>query len=206
MTIARDERAALVSTLRSVGPDAPTLCEGWTTRDLTAHMIVREYRLDAMPGILVPAFAGRTQTAQDQAAHDDWDAMLAKFAAGPPLYSPLKLVDRFANVTEMFVHHEDVRRAGGPWQPRDLDPATEKAIRVPLKAMGKRAIAKSPATVEMITTDGQKVATGGRGPQVTVTGDPLELLMFAFGRHETLVEYAGDADAVAAVKSAKRGL
>lgn len=114
MTIARDERAALVSTLRSVGPDAPTLCEGWTTRDLTAHMIVREYRLDAMPGILVPAFAGRTQTAQDQAAHDDWDAMLAKFAAGPPLYSPLKLVDRFANVTEMFVHHEDVRRAGGP--------------------------------------------------------------------------------------------
>ena len=58
----------------------------------------------------------------------------------------------------------------------------------------------------MITTDGQKVATGGRGPQVTVTGDPLELLMFAFGRHETLVEYAGDADAVAAVKSAKRGL
>lgn len=205
MTIARDERAALVSTLHSVGPDAPTLCEGWTTRDLTAHMIVREYRLDAMPGILITALAGRTQSAQDRAARDDWEAMLAKFAAGPPLYSPLKLVDRFANVTEMFVHHEDVRRAGGPWDPRSLDPATEKAIRAPLKAIGKRAIAKSPAAVELITTDGEKVATGGRGAQVTVTGDPLELLLFAFGRHETLVEYAGDADAVAAVKSAERG-
>jgi uncharacterized protein (TIGR03085 family) len=158
-----------------------------------------------MPGILIPAFAGRTRAVQQQAAREDWNSMLSKFAAGPPPYSPLKAVDRFANVTEMFVHHEDVRRAAGPWEPRRLDDATEKALRVPLKAMGKRAIAKSPATVELIATNGDKVATGGRGPKVAVTGDPLELLLFAFGRKETRVEYTGDADAVAAVKAAKRG-
>jgi uncharacterized protein (TIGR03085 family) len=206
MTIARDERAALAATLRSAGPDAPTLCDGWTTRDLTAHLIVREYRLDAMPGILIPALAGRTKTVQAQAAGQDWDAMVAKFAAGPPVYSPLKALDRFANVTEMFVHHEDVRRAGGPWEPRTLGAPAEKAIQAPLKVMGRRAIAKSPATVELITTDGDTVTSGGKGPKVTVTGDPLELLLFVFGRKEAVLDFAGDADAVAAVKAAKRGL
>lgn len=205
MTIAQDERAALADTLRTVGPDAPTLCDGWTTRDLTAHLLVRERRLDASPGILIPAFAGRTKSIQDDVAGGNWDEMVEKFAAGPPLYSPFKLIDRFANVTEMFVHHEDVRRGGGDWTPRSLDAESEKATLGPLKMMGKRAIAKSPATVELITTDGEQVAVGGRGPIVRVTGAPLELLLFAFGRSETSLEFEGDVDAVAAVKAAKRG-
>ena len=123
MSVAQRERAALVETLRSVGPDAPTLCGGWTTRDLTAHLVLREYRLDAAPGITVPALAGYTAKVQKQITEStDWDALLAKFAAGPPLYSPLKLLDSLANVTEMFVHHEDVRRAVPGWQPRALAP------------------------------------------------------------------------------------
>jgi uncharacterized protein (TIGR03085 family) len=206
MTIARDERAALATTLREVGPDAPTLCDGWTTRDLTAHLIVREYRLDAMPGILIPAFAGRTKTVQDQMTGQDWEEMVSKFEAGPPVYSPLKLLDRVANVSEMFVHHEDVRRGSAPWEPRILDAASEKAILTPLKTMGKRAIVRSPARVELTTPDGTTVTSGGRGPTVTVTGAPLELLLFVFGRKEAVLDYAGDADAIAAVKAAKRGL
>ena len=50
MSIAQRERAGLVEILRAVGPDAPTLCERWTTRDLTAHLVVRERRPDALPG------------------------------------------------------------------------------------------------------------------------------------------------------------
>ncbi len=205
MTIARDERAALADTLRSVGPDAPTLCDGWTTRDLTAHLLVRERRLDAAPGILIPAFAGRTKSIQDDVAGGEWDEMVDKFAAGPPLYSPFRLIDRFVNITEMFVHHEDVRRGAAGWTPRILDAESTKGILGPLKMMGKRAIAKSPATVELVTSDGEQVAVGGRGPVVRVTGDPLELLLFAFGRSQTVLEFVGDVDAVAAVKAAKRG-
>jgi uncharacterized protein (TIGR03085 family) len=205
MTIARDERVALATTLRAVGPDAPTLCEGWTARDLTAHMIVREYRLDAAPGILISAFAGHTKSVQDKAAEADWDSMVAKFAAGPPLYSPMKPLDRFVNVTELFVHHEDVRRAAGEWEPRAIRPAADKAILTPLKAMAKRVISKSPATVELVTTEGEQVATGGTGPSVRVVGDPLELLLFTFGRAQTRLDFHGDADAVAAVKATKRG-
>lgn len=205
MTIAQDERAALAETLRSVGPDAPTLCDGWTARDLTAHLIVRERRLDASPGILIKALASHTEKIQNEVAGGDWDEMLAQFAAGPPLYSPFKLIDRFVNITEMFVHHEDVRRGRPAWSPRLLDAASTKAVLGPLKAMGKRAIAKSPATVELVTTEGTQVGVGGRGPVVRVTGDPLELMLFTFGRSETVLEFAGDEDAVAAVKAAKRG-
>ena len=50
--ILRAERAAMCDTFEAVGPDAPTLCDGWLTADLAAHLIVREHRPDAMPGIL----------------------------------------------------------------------------------------------------------------------------------------------------------
>jgi uncharacterized protein (TIGR03085 family) len=149
--------------------------------------------------------AGHTKSVQDKAAKDDWDSMIAKFAAGPPLYSPMKALDRFVNVTEMFVHHEDVRRAAPGWEPRTLGPAEKKAILTPLKAMAKRAIAKSPATVELVTPDGEQIATGGHGPAVRITGEPLELLLFTFGRAQTRLDFEGDAAAVAAVKAAKRG-
>jgi len=61
VSVARRERAALVETLLGAGPDAPTLCEGWRTRDLAAHLVIREHRLDAAPGILIPLFAGRSK-------------------------------------------------------------------------------------------------------------------------------------------------
>ena len=36
------EKPALVETLRHADPEAPTLCEGWTTRHLLAHLVQRE--------------------------------------------------------------------------------------------------------------------------------------------------------------------
>src|SRR3712207_6456496 len=36
------ERAALAHALRDVGPDAPTLCTGWRSRHLAAHIVLRD--------------------------------------------------------------------------------------------------------------------------------------------------------------------
>ena len=44
MSVAQRERAALITTMRDVGPDHPTLCGQWSTRDLAAHLVVRERR------------------------------------------------------------------------------------------------------------------------------------------------------------------
>ena len=128
VSIAQRERSALVETFRAVGPDAPTLCEGWTTRDLAAHLVLRERRLDATAGIALPALGSYTARVQRQIADStDWEDLVAKVAAGPPIYSPFKLLDPLVNTSEMFIHHEDVRRAAADWQPRALDDPTVAA-------------------------------------------------------------------------------
>ncbi|OBH53655.1 TIGR03085 family protein [Mycobacterium colombiense] len=206
MSVAQRERAALVETMRGVGPDAPTLCEGWKTRDLAAHLVIREYRPDAAPGILIPFFASHTEKVQNQVAEqNDWDELVGKLAAGPPVYSPLKLLDPVANVAEMFIHHEDVRRAQPGWQPRSLEPALGKMLQRTLPLMARFTLAKVPGRVALRTSEGKTVLTVGQGPAVTVTGTPEELLLFAVGR-QAQVEFDGDAAAVQAVGDAPKGL
>ena len=88
MSVAQRERAALVEILRAVGPDAPTLCEGWTTRDLVAHLVVRERRPDALPGLVFGPLASYTARVQNRlAASTKWEDLIELFASGPPLLS-----------------------------------------------------------------------------------------------------------------------
>ena len=207
MTAAQRERAALVQTLTAVGPDAPTLCEGWTTKDLAAHLVIRERRMDATPGIMVSLLAGYTEKVQDKVARSkSWEDLLRLVSSGPPIYSPFKLLDPVANLGEMFIHHEDVRRAIDGWQPRVLDPSAAGLLRRQLGVMSRLMLNKMPAQVVLRTPAGDQIARVGRGDTVTVTGDPQELLLFVAGRDAVRVEFDGDPQAVAAVKAAPRGL
>ncbi len=207
MTAAQRERSALVETMRAVGPDAPTLCGDWKTRDLAAHLVVRERRLDATPGITIPALAGYTANVQRQVAEStDWDELLDKVASGPPLYSPFKLLDPVANMGEMFIHHEDVRRAQTDWEPRHLDDGTVRALGRGLPIMARLTLAKAPARVSLRTPAGKTLATVGRGPEVTVTGEPQELLLFISGRDAVRLEFDADEALVDAVRASRRGL
>jgi uncharacterized protein (TIGR03085 family) len=207
MSIAQQERAALVTTMRGVGPEQPTLCGDWTTRDLAAHLVVRERRVDAAPGILIPKFAGYTARVQEQVtAQNDWNVLLDQIASGPPLLSPFKLLDPFVNVAEMFIHHEDVRRAVSGWEPRILDDGTTAALTRQVGLMARMTMSKTPGKVSLRTPSGKTLATIGKGPAVVVTGDPGELLMFISGRDEAKLEFSGDDDAVSAVRAGDRGL
>jgi uncharacterized protein (TIGR03085 family) len=195
----------LVRTLRTVGPDAPTLCPGWTTRRLTAHLLARERRPEALLGIGVPRFADRRHRVEQQIASDhEWSELVARLASGPPAYSPLRWLNRVANVHEMFVHHEDVRRAAPGWEPRTLDERTIAALRRLTKIFAPVLIPDPPARVVLRAPDGETLARFGAGPEVTVTGAPGELLLFAFGRNEIQVEITGEAAAMDAVRRAER--
>ena len=207
MSVAQQERALLVTTMREVGPEQPTLCGDWTTRDLAAHLVVREGRLDTAPGILIPALADYTARVQNQvAAETDWDVLLDKIASGPPTLSPFKLLDPLVNVAEMFIHHEDVRRAVSGWEPRELDAGTSAALARQVPLMARMALSKVPAHLSLRTPEGKTLATVGRGPTVVVTGEPGELLMFVSGRDEARVTFTGDDDAVRAVRDGRSGL
>jgi uncharacterized protein (TIGR03085 family) len=210
MSVAQRERAALVEILRAVGPDAPTLCEGWTTRDLVAHVLVRERRPDAVPGLVFGPLASYTARLQNRlTTSTKREDLVDLFGSGPPVFSMFKLLDPVASIHEMFVHHEDVRRAQTGWEPRELDAITTAAVKRRVAIISRVGMAKSmaavPARLTLRTPDGKTVVTVGSGPPVTVEGEPLELLLFAFGRNAIRVDFGGDDDLIAAVRAAKRG-
>lgn len=205
--MAQRERRALVETMNETGPDAPTLCGEWTVRELAAHLVVRERRPDAAPGIMLRPFAGYLGRVQDKAAARPFAELLDRIRTGPPWWSPLRPVDAVANLSEMFVHHEDVRRARPGWEPRQLPAADQQRLWSVLRRMGKMAYRKSPVPVELATPGGDRVrVVGGEGPVVTLVGAPAELLLHAFGREQVRIETEGDPAAVRQVLELDRSI
>lgn len=193
--------------MRAAGPDVPTLCGDWTARDLAAHLVLRERRLDASPGILVPALAGRTERVQRGIARKEWNALLEDVRSGPPLWSPFRLVDEQANLAEMFVHHEDVRRARPDWTVRTLPDGMQDKLWSVATGVGRRGYRKSPVTVVLERPDGKRATVRKAGAaSVTLRGEPGELLLHAFGRDEARVEFDGSAENVAAVTALDRSM
>ena len=68
-----------------------------------------------------------------------------------------------------------------------------------------KSMAAVPTRLTLRTADGRTVVAVGNGSPVTVTGEPQELLLFAFGRNAVRVEFGGDDEIVGAVRAAKRG-
>ncbi|GGO81652.1 TIGR03085 family metal-binding protein [Wenjunlia tyrosinilytica] len=203
-THAQRERLLLADLLESVGPDAPTLCTGWTTRDLAAHLVVRERRGDAAGGVVIKALAPRLEKVQAEFTAKPYEELVRLFHSGPPRFSPfaLKQVDEAANTVEFFVHGEDVRRAQPDWAPREIDPVFADALWKRLEASAKMLGRKIPSGLVLRRGNGQTVVAHKGVPVVTVHGEPSELMMFMFGRTEHAdVEIEGDKDAIAKVLS-----
>lgn len=203
------ERAALCDLFDRVGPDVPTLCEGWTSRDLAAHLIVRERRPDAALGIIAAPFAAHAEKVRLRTAEQPWARLVALVRTGPPTLSPFGLapVDRAANTMEYFIHHEDVRRALPDWAPRDLDGGLEDELWKVVSRMGRLMVRKAPAGVVLSRPDGPAVTARSATPEVEVLGPAAELALFIYGRQaHARVELSGDPDAVEALRSAHFGI
>jgi uncharacterized protein (TIGR03085 family) len=219
MGYARDERRALCALLDQVGPREPTLCEGWTTLDLAAHLVVRERRPDAGLGLLGGPLAAHTRAVQRRMAQrTPYPRLVQMVRNGPPRLSLFALpgADERANAVEYFVHHEDVRRAQPDWEPRKLDPGLTEELWGRLR-MARFVLRKAPVGVELVRDDQPEPAGPGgprvritaraRTPVVTVTGSPAELTMWALGRTTAArVRLDGSDAAVAALSGARWGI
>ena len=202
---AQQERKALVELLDEVGPDAPTLCEGWLARDLAAHLVLRERHPGAALGIAVPALSSRTERVQRQIADRPFADVLATILDGPPAL--LRPFDEVMNVVEYFVHNEDVRRAEPPWEPRQLDQTLEDQIWRRLRHISRLAFRKAPVGVTLSRPTGETATAKSGSPVVVVSGKPSELVLFAFGRGDrAIVEFAGEAGAIASLKELRLGM
>lgn len=207
---ARRERAELCDLFLELGPDEPTLCGDWTTRDLAAHLVVRERRPDAAIGIIVSQAAGYTERVQAGVADTEWTELVDTVRSGPPIWSPTKIgkIDELANTVEFFVHLEDVRRAQPTWEPRDLDADLIETLYGVLAKMAKRLVKSSPVGIVLEPDDAHEpIVAKDAEPSVTVRGPVGELVMFVYGRQaHSRVELFGDDDSVAAVNAASFGI
>ncbi|HEY2699184.1 MAG TPA: TIGR03085 family metal-binding protein [Pseudonocardiaceae bacterium] len=219
MGLASDERAALCDLFDEVGPDAPTLCDGWQTRDLAAHLVLRDRRPDAAGGILIPALAARTKRVQDSYAAKPWTELVELVRTGPPVWSPFGIpgLADLVNGAEYFIHHEDVRRGGEDWAPRPADAERDAALWRTAGMSGRMAFRRSPVGVALRKADGTQVVLH-KGPSpvgvgtrqgvgedtVVISGEPSELLLTVFGRDKARVEFEGEDKAVETVRGLER--
>ncbi|GGL19990.1 TIGR03085 family metal-binding protein [Planomonospora parontospora] len=210
MNHARSERAELSDLLVRLGPDAPTLCEGWTAFDLAAHLVLRERRLDAAPGIALAPLAGYTARVQESLkAGRGFGGLVELVRSGPGgVYGLVPGLDAAVNTMEMFVHHEDLRRAQRVWEPRELPADLEELFWKRVRAGRGLFLRKAPVGV-VLHRIGGGVALGGakEGPKVEVTGPASELLLFCFGRQaHARVGLNGDEGSVARLMDASLGV
>ncbi|GAA1584551.1 MULTISPECIES: TIGR03085 family metal-binding protein [Streptomyces] len=208
-THAKRERLLLADLLESAGPHAPTLCEGWLTRDLAAHVVVRERRPDAAGGLLLNVLKDRLDKAMAEYAAKPYEELLQLIRTGPPKLSvySLKQVDEAANAVEFYVHAEDVRRAQPDWTPRQVDPVFSDALWFRLEKLARLTGRRSPVGLVLRRPDGRTVVAHKGTPVVTVTGEPGELVLFCFGRQASAsVELDGDEQAVARLTTARLGI
>ncbi|WP_432753457.1 TIGR03085 family metal-binding protein [Streptomyces sp. JL2001] len=206
-THAKRERLLLADLLEAAGPDAPTLCEGWLTRDLAAHVVVRERRPDAAAGSVVPPLKARLDRVQAEFAGKPYEELIRLIRTGPPRMSPftIKQVDEGANTVEFYVHAEDVRRAQPDWSPRELDPVFSDALWSRLEKSARLLGRKAPVGLVLRRPNGQTAVAHRGTPVVTVSGEPGELTMFLFGRQDTAkVDLEGEPDAIERLHQAKQ--
>jgi len=186
------ERMELCDLLFELGPDAPTLCEGWTTSDLAAHLVLREH------------FHRWSDAQRATEKAKGLPVMVARLRAGAPLipWRVPRLRDLF-NGLEYFIHHEDVRRANGR-EPRppiaDLEALSWRMTGLSARRLARRI---RPYGLELARPDGQRRRYGS-GDMATISGPASEMVLYISGRRAAArVTLDGAPDAVAIVERTK---
>ncbi|TQJ24102.1 uncharacterized protein (TIGR03085 family) [Micromonospora sp. A202] len=205
---ARAERDALADLFLALGPDAPTINEGWATRDLAAHLVLRERRPDAAGGIMLPPLRGYAERVRLRLAAQPYQELVDQ-VRNPPFWSPVsnRVTDELANMMEFFIHHEDVRRAGSGWQPRDLPVGLQAALWKRASPMARLTLRRFPADLYVQAPGHGELSVGRGGEPLRVVGAPAELVLFLSGRQRVArVQLDGPPEAIRRLRTASLGM
>lgn len=202
-SLAARERDALCDLALSMGGTAPTMCSGWSVKDLVVHLLVRERKPLAALGSLVPALEDRAARSAASLASRDLASLVTQLRSVP---LPLSVVDPLLNGMEMFVHHEDLRRTQAGWTPRPLPEGDARHLWLAASLIGRLQARR--AGVPMVIESGSRraVLRGGAEP-VVVTGPVSEVLLYLSGRSSVAqVSFDGPDASVARVRDAEFAL
>ena len=206
--VAAAERNALADLFLERGPDEPTLAGEWTTNDLLAHLVIRERRPDAAPGILIPPLSFWTRACpgpgraaglrrqrradpQRPAVVEPDGAALPRRRGRPGVLHPPR--GRAPRRRGLGAAAPGARRAtGSSWKQLGL--------------LGKLVYRSSPVGVTLRAPDGREHAAKSGPRPVTIVGEPGELVIYTSGREQAVVSFEGEPADVATVKGLDRGL
>ncbi|MFJ1781914.1 maleylpyruvate isomerase family mycothiol-dependent enzyme [Streptomyces anulatus] len=197
------ERAALADDLARLDTgqwDAPSLCEGWTVRDVTAHLVdtARTTRIGFVAGLVRARFDFDRQNARgverERGASPQETLERLRRVASRTTTPPAPLDTR---LVEEVVHGEDIRRAVGLVRSYPQE-AVVRALRLQARTPASFGGAKElVARVRLTATDAD--LSIGEGPDVT--GPVLSLLLAVSGRRAALDELDGPGLSVLAATS-----
>lgn len=188
------ERRRLCDLLLELGPDAPTLCEGWTTADLAAHLTLREH------------FHGSTEAAIQTQKDKGFPTLVAQIRVSPPWPWRIPLLRSVLNGTEYVIHHEDVRRANG-FGPRTNVPEVEQLAWRANGFLGRR-LARNirPFGLELAGGEGRH-KTFGHTARLILRGGDTDILLFLTGRRSAAhVDLEGPSEAITAINRSESTL
>lgn len=190
MSFSAAERARLTHTLLEIGPNMPTLCDGWSTRDLAAHLWLRERSPLAVPGMFIPALAATTERAMAAHRARPFDLVVREWGSGPT--GLWRFLDKSFNVAEHFVHHEDVRRPLG-LSPRSFSTPEATELYSALRAT-RFSLRRSNAVVELWPHGFLPIRAGDANSsnRVQIHGPVGELMLYVFGRPAVGLDFVGD--------------
>lgn len=204
----RRERRELCDLFLELGPDAPTLCAGWSAMDLATHLVVRERSVRGAPGILlgdkIKKLGAATAAAQAREAEHGFEAVVERVRSGPPITT--RLLSPLINLNEFAIHHEDLRRANG-LSARTDRPDLQDALWKQLK-IGVRLVPGRPKKIGVVLArpDGTTIVSG-KEPAIRIAGEPVEISLYLYGRREhATVSLTGDNEALEAYRVADLGL
>jgi uncharacterized protein (TIGR03085 family) len=205
MTWVELEREALAAAFRTAGPDAATLCTGWTTQHLLAHLVQRENHpianiLDQLSRRAPGEERHLGRLVAGTRTDIGFERLIRRFADGPHRWSPMNWAGESLNLLEFIIHHEDVRRGGGDQpQPRDLPAEEARVIFHRLRTLARLAYRHAPVGVMLVSRDGDRQVVKKGERQVQLSGAPIELALYLSGRQRAAtVQLDGTPDATEA--------
>jgi uncharacterized protein (TIGR03085 family) len=203
------ERIRFTDLLLELGPDAPTLCEGWVARDLAAHMVVIEHPEAWLGGGSSRRFGPANQLhdrVMDGQRSQPWVEQVDRVRRGPVM-GPFgwRAVRERMYIREYLIHHEDLRRANG-LGPRAGIPELQTVAWRKAQTVGRfglrRAALPPGYGIELHRPGSAPVVVVEGVPRVEIHGEPIELLLFAFGRRSAAaVDLRGPEEGTSALRA-----
>lgn len=167
--------------LEAVPADAPTLCEGWTAHDVAIHLWILKHDPLGWPGVVVPSLdLGRSARVRRRWPYAELVGRL-RAEPGPLPCMPWDFREDYRHALgELWMHTQDVARPNAVAQP-EPDSALQDELWLRVQKVAP-LLRRRTAGLVLARPDGPSAQITSGAAQVVVTGEPTELLCWAFGR------------------------